>query len=142
MTETVADRLCKRLHLTSSGCWEWLGYCNVDGYGQINIGLGRFLTHRVTWVMVHGQIPKGMKILHICDNPPCCNPAHLWLGTNADNSADMVAKGRAATPGAKLTSNQVEAIRADARIQREIAIDYGITRQNVSLIKRGEIWGG
>lgn len=80
-----------------TGCWEWTGGHDKDGYGYFLVrprlkGLDR--THRVSWVIHFGPIPVGLFVLHRCDNPPCVRPDHLWLGTSADNTADMVAKGR------------------------------------------------
>jgi len=99
-------------------CWTWTGYCKSDGYGVIGIrGKTTECTHRVAYTLCVGTIPDGMQILHQCDNPPCCNPAHLFLGTQADNIADMVNKGRTvhtkgeSHPLAKLTVSQVEEIR-------------------------------
>lgn len=79
-----------------SCCWEWQG-CRISyGYGRVRYdGKTRF-AHRVAWELTHGQIPDGLCVLHICDNPPCCNPAHLFLGTKADNNADKVSKNRQA----------------------------------------------
>jgi hypothetical protein len=87
-----------------------------------------------------------MWVCHRCDNPPCCNPAHLFLGTDLDNHADMIAKGRRAVfagdanPGAKLTPGQVEEIRSATGLQREIAARFGISEASVGLIKRGKRW--
>ena len=93
----VFERLCKRLQRTPRGCLEWQGATDKDGYGRICRGSrdeGMEGTHRVAWVAAFGAIPDGKHVLHTCDNPPCCEPTHLWLGTNADNNADMAAKGR------------------------------------------------
>lgn len=79
---------------TKTQCWPWLG--PADPYGRIRIDGRRWSTHRLSWWIHFGEIPKGLSVLHSCDNPPCCNPNHLWLGTTKDNMADMSKKGRAA----------------------------------------------
>ena len=75
-------------------CWEWTDGCDGDGYGVVGAGGKTVRAHRVAWEVAHGPIPDGVHVLHQCDNPPCINPAHLFLGTQADNMADKVAKGR------------------------------------------------
>ena len=79
-------------------CWPWTGNTNHGGYGQFHKGKGKARTtvraHRHAWEITKGEIPKGKKVLHDCDNPPCCNPKHLWIGTQLDNVRDMAAKGR------------------------------------------------
>lgn len=74
-------------------CWLWTRSRDKDGYGQVNHGRA----HRATWALTFGAIPASLCVLHRCDNPPCCNPAHLFLGTTADNMADKKAKQRQAT---------------------------------------------
>lgn len=99
---------------------------------------------------MNGPIPDGLHVLHHCDNPPCVNPAHLFLGTNADNVADKTAKGRGrggrgeAHRNAKLTADQVREIRelaASGLTQREIAARYGVRHTAIGKILRGERWG-
>lgn len=101
-------------------------------------------THRVAWELVNGPIPGGLHVLHRCDNRKCQNPAHLFLGTNSDNIADKVAKGRAPkgadNAASKLTAEQIGRILADPRLHREIALEFGIHRAQVSIIKRGKTW--
>lgn len=80
----------------SNACWEWPGARHGKGYGLLFDRLTgtHWRTHRLAWTAANGPIPAGLMVLHRCDNPPCVNPAHLWLGTNAENARDMVAKGR------------------------------------------------
>jgi hypothetical protein len=96
-------------------CWEWLGRSNDDGYGKISWSGKDLSAHRLSFEMTFGEIPNGMEVLHKCDNPPCVNPNHLFLGTQTDNIRDMKQKKRGAEGermgSAKLSSAQVEEIR-------------------------------
>lgn len=99
-------------HGPQGACWLWIGKSTTKGYGK----LGNSAAHRVSWELTNGPIPNGLWVLHRCDTPLCCNPAHLFLGTNADNSADMVAKDRSPWgsrhPNAVLTEDIVRQARA------------------------------
>jgi hypothetical protein len=77
-------------------CWPWTRYRDKEGYGRATPKDLRQspLVHRHVWTIVHGKIPKGLHVLHHCDNPACCNPSHLWLGTHQDNMKDRDRKGR------------------------------------------------
>ena len=87
-----------------SECWEWTGFRKPEGYGVFLLKKGRYATaSRFAWELTHGPIPDGLCICHTCDNPPCCNPAHLWLGTRADNNRDKTEKGRNVSANAART---------------------------------------
>ncbi len=75
------------------GCWEWQRGTR-GGYGRVRYRGKQLRTHRLAWYLAVGEIPAGFLVLHTCDNPLCCNPVHLWLGTNRDNLQDAGAKGR------------------------------------------------
>lgn len=75
-------------------CWPWTGPLYRDGRGHVWYGGRLRRAHQVAWIEANGPIPEGQGVLHTCDNPPCCNPLHLFAGTQLDNIADMVAKGR------------------------------------------------
>jgi hypothetical protein len=115
------------------------------GYGVFNSPYSKSdNAHRFSWRLRNGVIPDGLFVLHRCDNPPCVNPDHLFLGTQRDNMIDKVAKGRQARGraqnGTTLTEVDVLAIRADTRRHREIAACYGISRPSVSAIKSRRNW--
>jgi hypothetical protein len=95
--QPIENRFWSKVHKTE-GCWIWLAFKNRDGYGRFGISTGErkyvCLAHRFAWIITIGPIPKGMNVLHRCDNPACCHPDHLFLGTQQDNVADQMAKGR------------------------------------------------
>jgi hypothetical protein len=135
-----------------TGCIEWTAGRNKAGYGRINRGRrgeGTVLAHRLVWELKHGPIPPGMEVCHSCDNPPCCNDVHLYLGTHQENMADRDAKGRGNqvkgedSGRSKLTTADVLKIRrllAAGELQRVIAADFGVLHQTVSKIKSGKLW--
>lgn len=100
-------------------CWPWMGGKKPDGYGSFWLNGGNALAHRFAYEQSRGPIPLGYLVMHSCDNPPCCNPAHLSVGTNDDNMADMVAKGRAARGDRNAMRARPElVIRGDAHYSR------------------------
>ena len=152
MKGTLAERFWAKVEKkVQDDCWEWQGTRNNNGYGQIGKGArgsGLLYAHRVSWELASGPIPKGMCVLHHCDNPGCVNPAHLFLGTMADNMRDMVDKGRSARGegkwSVKLTEQDVHEIRqmlSRGISQMVIAEKYGVTQRTISMIKTGETWG-
>lgn len=138
----------KRCVKRGKGCWLWMGDKNQLGYGQLQERKAGYTflwtAHRLSWMIYRGRIPKGLCVLHTCDNPSCVNPKHLWLGTHKDNMQDCIRKGRRAksyrphTRVRKLTDRQVRAIRRDDRKLRHVAGDYGISISNVSFIRSGK----
>ncbi len=92
--EMQQEKILKPLENATNECIEWQGAKHRNGYGLVRIdGIG-FKVHRAVWTLVKGEIPKGMHVLHTCDNPPCFNIKHLFLGTHLDNMRDRKAKGR------------------------------------------------
>lgn len=137
---------------TGPDCILWPGARLPHGYGQIKFDGKMRLAHRVVYYLRHGTWPAVVR--HTCDNPPCCNPEHLLAGTPADNSQDMVDRGRSTAgakhPGAKLTPEDVEHIRRTyipgtgstnpgngAALRKQ----YGISPTQLSRLVRGLRWG-
>jgi predicted XRE-type DNA-binding protein len=140
--KTIKERLEEKL-LTpdpTTGCIEWAGNKIWNGYGIMRINGKGVYVHRLAWELKHGPIPDGKQVLHRCDNRPCCNDDHLFLGTNQDNMDDKKMKMRAAK---KLTKEQVLSIRERLSMgdsQSRIAKDLGVDQSNISNIKTGKIW--
>ena len=132
-------------------CWPWQGKLDVDGYGHVRIG-GRKASaaHRVGWFLATGIDPIGKMVCHHCDNPPCVNPTHLYLGDAGTNARDRKLRGRANPEhgesrwNSKLTTENIKEI-DDLYVnvglsQRAIADKYGVSQASVSLILRGKNW--
>ena len=142
--QALADRLLAQSEVTPSGCREWSGATTRNGYGKITVEGRTKLPHREAYATFKGIIPDGFVVTHTCDNRICINPAHLVLGTHADNSADMVARGRSAAGArnsrAKLSPTQIAEIRQSPKRVFEITAEYGITRAHVWRIRKGVQW--
>ena len=127
-----------------SNCIEWPRYKNLGGYGKEWRNGKTYLAHRLAYTDAYGPIPKGMIVMHTCDNPACVNIDHLQLGTLKDNSQDMLNKERQArgiTSGMhKLTEAEVLEIRKDPRSLRKIAEDYKVDHTTISRIKKRDNW--
>ncbi len=134
-------------------CWIWTAAKDRYGYGRMWIprqNRGALAgAHRIAWALANqAEIPEGLLVLHRCDSPPCVNPNHLFLGTQADNMADKVAKNRQSRiarkgeshGSAKLMETQVVAIFYDPRPHAQIAGDFGVSRGQVWGIKAGRTW--
>jgi hypothetical protein len=136
-------------------CWEWTAGRFSTGYGAFLVDYQNRGAHRIAWELSNGEtVPAGKVVCHRCDNPPCCNPGHLFLGLPADNTADMLAKDRQVTPGptvslkgesqpeAKLTDDDVRDIRqrVGSVTQRAMAQEYGVSESTISLVVLGKHW--
>lgn len=137
-----------RLSKALNGCMEWNGSRDKSGYGTLRVNKVDRKAHRLAYEKANGPIPKGMQVCHKCDNPPCCNPEHLFLGTALDNSKDCVSKNRQAfgqkNANAKLTEHVVVQIRKLYRegfSQQKISDLLGVHQTTVSSVIRQKSWG-
>lgn len=122
-------------------CWLWPQHLNSGGYGVL---WPKYRAHRAAWEVTHGPIPMGQCVCHRCDVRHCINPAHLFLGTPAENSADMVQKQRHARGAhhgrATLTDQQVQAIRQSSDPQRELAKRFHVSQANIWRVRHRMGW--
>ena len=151
VTEKLIERFlgkCRECHAT--GCIEWMSSRNESGYGVLNVKGIPIRAHRIAWTIRVGPIPRGTFVLHRCDNPGCVNVEHLFLGTAADNTADMMAKGRGVfvrgekCGTSKLTDDAVREIRklhAAGVSHKNIAPLFGIHPSQICRICSRELWG-
>jgi hypothetical protein len=150
----LRDRFWTRVNKTDT-CWLWTGStAGQSGYGVIGIGprgAGKIYTHRLSYEIHVGPIPEGMRVCHNCpegDNPLCCNPAHLFLGTDADNAADKVAKGRQtrgeSNASTKLTEAQARTALSIDTSQRgavaKLAREFGVSHATICDVISGRTW--
>jgi predicted XRE-type DNA-binding protein len=154
--QELIDKLEARTIRMPSGCWVWQGACSGYGYGHFTFRSHNYITHRLSYALFKGPLEDGIKVRHDCDNPPCWNPAHLLVGTQADNMRDMSLRGRSGPTqhpqryrgenhgGSKLTEARVvELLRLyerDKMSMKDIAEKFGVSRATVSHIINGRLW--
>jgi hypothetical protein len=126
-------RFLDRLVDGPNGCWEWTMARNRAGYGEFCSDRRVLLAHRWMWEFMHGPIPPKVCVLHRCDNPPCVNPSHLFLGTRAGNARDMIAKGRDRFVGRPRVLSTGDVLEMRRRYRpyvvtcKQLAAEFGVT---------------
>ncbi len=140
----------KRVSVSEPGeCWHWKASRNRDGYGQIRVNNRYHVASRVAYEIANGTPLNGKLALHKCDNPPCCNPAHLYAGTSSENVNDMISRGRVKplkgerNHFAKMTAEQVEHVRAlfqQGKSNVAIGQLLGVHHSTISKIRTGATW--
>ena len=145
---TVTDSFLAKVHIgepPAKECWEWQGRKDKGGYGRLDARLA----HRVAWELLEGPIPENLCVLHSCDNPSCVNPYHLFLGTQKDNVADMIAKGRGSNrigesnPNAQITEFDALEIRRLSQAglkNRQLAGLFRMSSGQISNIITKQAW--
>lgn len=127
-----------------SGCWNFAGAINSSGYGSVGIGGKTISAHRLAYEAANGPIQGAWSVCHHCDNRACVNPAHLFLGTTADNMKDRDQKGRGrkwhSVESRKLTPEQVREIRGRTDSTSALAARFGVSSQTVWAIQVGRKW--
>lgn len=149
----VQERFWEKVDKSLPGrCWEWNAGITIYGYGKFKILLNEkwrsMNAHRVAWLLVFGDILPGLEVCHSCDNRKCCNPAHLFLGTKAQNNADMITKGRQAhgckIKASKLTPENVLEIRQryldGAESWASLARKYDVTKRTIGNVLQKKTW--
>lgn len=142
--QAVSDRFWRRVRRGADDeCWEWAGARYPSGYGVMRLSrpVRRMIAaHRVSWALAHGALPPGgLDVCHHCDNPPCVNPAHLFLGTRSDNMRDMQRKGRGRQ--SQVSPADAQLIVDDPRAARLVAADFGISVTLVHSVRAGHVRG-
>lgn len=122
----------------SGECWIWTGYVTRTGYGRCNRAFGNGYAHRAAWEFAHGAVPDGLFVCHHCDNPPCCNPEHLFIGTQTDNISDRDRKGRTARGERSGYYTHPEAFEAFRENRAQMFGDDNPMRKHPERIARGE----
>lgn len=138
----VAARFWSKVLVRRPGvCWPWRGAKHNHGYGVFKVSreAGLVKAHRFAWELANGPIPEGLVVRHQCDNPPCCNPAHLTTGTQADNIADMHARGRREYKSRLTTANVASIFNeyAAGATQQQIAERFGVAPSYISMLISG-----
>ena len=144
---TPIERLMAQIKIDGE-CWNWTGYVNPKGYGSFRLGRKRFYSSKAAYILFRGEVPSGLFVCHKCDNPRCCNPDHLFLGTNAENVKDMVTKKRhrfgSRKPNSKLKEVYVNEIFRITRLRyfehEELAKMYGVCRPLITDLLNKRRW--
>jgi hypothetical protein len=153
VAERARDRLAHRFWSKvkigeADECWPWEGRRSDRGYGEFDYGNRPVVASRFAYFLSTGIDPGDVFVCHSCDNPPCCNPGHLWPGTHRDNMRDMALKKRAHItgwkgadhPSAKLSLENVLTIRASSHANADLAIQYGVTAAAIYNIRERKTW--
>ena len=149
--QTFEQRFWERVNRGDvNSCWEWKACRGKEGYGQLKKRRKMVLAHRLSYILSFGEIADNICVLHRCDNPPCVNPKHLFLGTREDNNKDKKNKGRQPShvgnhnPNRKINAEQVKQIRelyaTGNYLQKELSKLFGVNQPHISRIIRGEAW--
>ena len=117
--------------IRKKGCWDWSGY-KYKGYGNFRASYKAYRAHRASWIIHFGEIPEGLCVCHKCDNPPCTNPDHLFLGTKSENSLDMIEKGRSITAGKFGSKNHMSKLTDQQREDIIVLYDKGSTNKQLA----------
>jgi len=153
-TSYFLAKVAEQVLASAGGCWVWTGSKVGRGYGRIDFGGQKRLVHRIVYQLCVGKVENRIEVCHNCpcgDNPACCNPSHLFVGTHTDNMRDASRKGRIRSnplrgeshQNSKLTDERVREIRrrvAAGENGRIIAADYGISRCTVSEVANRKKW--
>lgn len=140
------DYALPRIKKKNTGCWEWIAFRNANNYGIATVGSKtdgthkQILAHRMLYALTYGDFDSKLCVLHKCDNPPCVNPEHLFLGTMTDNMKDMRNKGRFYS---KLSAKQVREIRKKLESKArgvDLAREYGVKPCQIGAIKFRRQW--
>lgn len=141
------EYILSRTTIKDNGCWDWTKTKDSKGYGHVHksskdAGRRTFKSHRIAWVQWNGEIPNNMLVLHKCDNPACCNPDHLFLGTYQDNYDDCRNKGRVRTginhQYAKLNVEKIVEILSSDETSTKLGPIYGLHPRGIRRIRDGE----
>jgi|SRR6185312_2842925 len=127
----------------NSGCWLWLGRVNHNGYGVFMYRMRSVRAHRISYEFAFGSVPAGQHVCHKCDVRSCVNPAHLWLGSQKENIADAITKGRFIPRRsyiAHLSAGAVRSLYLDSRSYDQIATSFDLSWGHVWKIKNGRSW--
>jgi len=154
ITDTLEARFWKKVDKKEkNSCWLWLGARLPSGYGRLFLFKKNGIpysrgAHRIAYTLLVGDIPNGLLVCHKCDNPPCCNPDHLFLGTYKTNGQDMVLKKRNFTPAckgeangkSKLTNQLIQKIRFSKLPSRQLAKELGICKSSINYVRSKVLW--
>jgi len=150
MTNQLSDVWKKINRRGEDDCWEWVGACDSGGYGRMGLDGKYHPVHRLAYKSIYGNISDKINVLHTCDNRKCCNPNHLFLGTDKDNAIDKVRKGRQQrlcgelNGRCKLTNEQVKEIRilysTNNYSYTQLSNKYNVTKANISNIINYKLW--
>ena len=147
--ERILKRMMSKIKVVDNGCWEWTGNKNQNNYGVMGVssidGLKQYKAHRLMYKIKNGDISNNFLVCHKCDNPSCCNPDHLFLGTYLDNINDRILKGRTVKGenqgSSKLRSEQINEIRnkyiPKKYTLKRLAKEYGVHHSTIyNVVKR------